>query len=806
MNWDGLRNDLRYTLRGFRRDTGFVIAAILIIALGIGANTTIFSIVNTVLFRPLQFNGSDRLVWISNVGGDGGLSSRTSRVANYLDWKRLNHSFEELTSWFAFFDYGTYNLIGVGEPERLVGVGVEQNFLSFLGVRPLLGRNFVAEECKWNGTPAVILTYGLWERRFGADRNIIGRSITLNDRATTVVGVLPETFDFAAVFTPGSRVEMLVPFPITPETDRWGNTLAVLGRLRPGVTVGQAQAEFDVVNSQIRREHPDRWSFGAKLAPAQEHLTSRFRRGLLVLLCAVGAVLLIGCTNLSNLLLARAASRRKEMAIRSALGATRSRLVRQMLTESLVLSSCGAVLGLALAFAAVRYLSTIRDISIPLLRTVEIDHTTVLFTAVIVVVTSLLFGLVPALQTSGVRDGDALKDAGRGMSEGRRTAWTRGSLVISEVALACILLIGAGLLIRSFLKVLDVDLGFQPKQVAVWRIETGRRYSQGVQRSAYYERLVQSVQSVPGVDSVGLSDALPLSRDRSWGLRARGVNYPPGQTPLGHPRIVDWRYLQTMQVALTSGRFFTPQDTADSDRVVILNEKAAKRLWPGQNPIGQTALVETERRVVGVVRTVRHQSVELEGDLEMYIPMTQNPYVESVELVVRTRVPPSSVAPAIRSALHAIEPTLPTTQFQLMDDLVDRAVSPRRFIVLLLCAFAVAALTLASIGIYAVVSYTVSQRTQEIGIRMALGATASQVQQQVVQRTVILVGAGILGGVLASLALARLTTSLLYGMQASDPVTFVSTALVLLVVAVSAGYVPALRASRVNPMSALRAE
>lgn len=809
MHWDTLRHDVLYTLRSFRRDLGFFSAAVLIIALGIGANTAIFSVVNALLFRPLQFPASDRLVWIANTGPEADLSSRTSRVANYADWRSMNRSFEELTSYFAFFDYGSYNLIGVGEPERLVGVGVDRNFLSFLGVRPILGRNFNAEECRWNGTPAVILTHGLWQRRFGADPAVIGRTITLNDRSVAVIGVLPAAFDFASVFTPGSRVDMLMPFPITPETDRWGNTLAVLGRLKPAVTLAQAQAEFDVINQQIRREKRDRSTFGAKLTPLQDTLTARFRRGLLVLLSAVGLVLLIGCTNLSNLLLARAASRRKEMAVRSALGATRSRLIRQMLTESFVLTACGAALGLLLAFVAVRYVSTMRAVSIPLLHTVRIDASALLFTAIAALATAILFGLAPALQTSGIRDAAALKDAGRGLSEHRSTAWTRGFLVVSEVALACVLLVGAGLLIRSLLHVLDVDLGFQPQRAAVWRIESGRKYAEGAPRVAYFDRLVHAVESVPGVESAGLTDALPLSRDRSWNIRPRGVLFGPlDNPPVAHPRVVDWRYLRTMRIPLVAGRLFSAQDTAESEPAIVVNEKVARRLWPGQNPIGQLVTFDNgvDRRVVGVVRNVRHQSLEQEGDLEAYIPISQHRYFESLELVVRTKIPPESVAPAIRASLRSIEPSLPTAQFQSLDELVERAVSPRRFIVLLLGAFALAALILASLGIYGVVSYTVTQRTNEIGIRMALGASPGQVQRHVIRRTVMLAGSGILVGVVGSIALSRLTASLLYGIKPTDTPSFAAAVGVLLAVAVSAAYLPAARASRLDPMSALRTE
>lgn len=799
--------DVRYTLRRLRREPGFAFAAVLIIGLAVGCNTAIFSVVNTLLFQPLQFHDSGRLVWIANarIGNDGGLSSVTSRVANYQDWSQFNHSFEGLTAYFAFFDYGTYTMTGAGEPEQLVGAGVVQNFLDFLGVNPVLGRNFTPQECMTLQAPALILTHGLWVRRFASDPQIIGKTISLNDRTRTIVGVLPASFDFSSTFTPGSRVDMLLPFPLTRDTDRWGNTLAVIGRLKPGVTLQSAQAEFDLINDQIRKAHPDRYTFGAKLTSLQDYLTSRFRRGLLILLWAVAAVLLVACANLSNLLLARAASRRKEMAIRSALGASRSRLLRQMLVESLILSCGGAVVGLGIAWAAIRSLGAgvIQGVSIPLLRTVRMDGYALLFTLLATLAAAFLFGLMPALATSNAREAESLKDGGRGMSEGRRGSWTRSALVVSEVAFACVLLVGAGLLIHSFLRVLDVDLGFQPDRAASWRVDTPGKYPTDAQRLAFYDRLVRAVEAVPGVESAGITDSLPLSRDRSWGAFARGVIYPKGEAPLAHPRLVDWRYLPTMKIPLLAGREFNEHDTADSDKVIIINQKMATRLWPGQNPLGQ--MLTNGVRVVGVVGNVRHQALEEEGGLEMYLPLSQQPS-SSVELVVRSKVDLPSLAPALRAALRGVDPNLPTTEYRPLGELVERAVSPRRFMVMLLSAFAVAALLLASVGIYGVVSYTVTQRIPEIGIRMALGASTGQVKRDVLRRTMALVGTGVVLGILGALVVARVIASLLYQLQPSDPISFGMTIIVLLLAGIAAGYLPARRASRLDPMAALRSE
>jgi predicted permease len=796
---------VRYAFRTLLRDRGFFAVAVLIIGLGIGANTAIFSVINPLLLRPLPFHDPERLVWIANTGKGGGLSTATSRTSNLRDYRRLNQSFESLTGYNAFFDYRSYVLVGEGEPEPLVGVGVAQDFLDVLRIQPEIGRNFVNEECVWNGRRAVILTHSFWSRRFGSDPGIVGRSITLNDQVTAVVGVLPSSFDFASVFSPASRIDFLIPFPICDETDRNGNTLVIIGRLGPGVTIQEAQAELDLIIQQLKEADPARWGLGAAVTGLQEKVTGRFRRALVVLACGVGVVLLIACTNLSNLLLARAASRRKEIAVRRALGAGRSRLIRQMLTESLLLSGCGAAVGVLIALAVTRAVATTSAISIPLLQAVSIDATALLFTLIVAVATGLLFGIVPALQISGAHEYDVLTDSSRGSSEGKSRTRIREVLAVSEVALALVLLVGAGLLLRSFLTLMDVDLGFQPESAAAWRIETGQRYSDFTERNAFYERLVSSVEAVPGIESIGLTDTLPLGRNRSWGIRAKGQVYQEGENPIAFPRMVDSGYIKTMRIPLIAGRNFTPHDTTDKESVIIINEALARRLWPDRDPIGQKIwLARREWRVVGLVANVRHSSLEEEAGLEMYIPISQLADWRNLELVVRTKLRPESVAPDVRAVLRAVDPSLPTSDFQTLGQIVDRAVSPRRFTLLLIGAFSMTALLLASIGIYGVVSYSVSQQTQEIGIRMALGASAAQVQRRIVVKTLTLTSLGILMGAVGAFALSRLMASLLYGVSPTDPLTFVVMMLLLTLISALAGHLPARRASRLDPMSVLR--
>jgi predicted permease len=801
-----LLQDLRYTVRTLRRDAGFAVFAILIAGLGIGASSTVFSVVNALLLRPLPFAEPERLVWIANHDSSG-LSGQTTQVGHMVDLRERTQSMSAVAGYFAFYGVGDNLLSGRGEPERLSGVPVSDNFFEILGVQPLLGRSFTAEECKWHGPLAVMLSHGLWTRRFASDPHIVGASLTLNDEPYTVVGVLPASFDFASVFAPGSHFDLYFPFPLSPETNRWGNTMAMIGRLKPGATAAGAQAETRTIAAQITKEHPERNSFEGYVKPLADQVNGRMRLALWVLAGAVAVVMLIVCANLSNLLLARTAARQKEIAIRTALGAGRRRLIAQMLTEGIVLSLSGAVVGLLLAFAGTRALAHLDAMSVPLLQRVHTDATSLGFTLAIAIVTGIVFGLAPAFQSSEAALHDALKDASRGSTGGRRT-WIRNALVVSEIAFACVLLVGAGLLIRSFVRVLDVDLGFRPSRAVTVRVDPDKSYATREQKLAYFDEVLRRVKEIPGVEAAGITDALPLGRNRTWGARAKGVTYERGRGPSAFVRVVSDGYPAAMGIPLRAGRDISPQDTVSSEQVMLVNETMARALWPGQDPIGKIVLnaCTPERRVVGVVGDVRHLALEQGAGNEMYLPLRQCGDQSSADLVIRSTLATTPLAAALRTTLKPLAPNIGGNEFRTLQQLVDKSVSPRRFIVLMLGGFAVFALVLASLGIYALISYSVNQRTQEIGIRMALGASAHDVQARIVLQTLRLAAIGIIIGVAASWTLAHSLEGLLFGVTATDPVTFLGMLVVLAMVATLAGYVPARRASRIDPLVALRAE
>jgi predicted permease len=556
---EGVVQDLRYAVRTLRRYAGFTAFAVLIAGLGIAACTTVFSVVNAVLVRPLPFRDPQGLVWVANHDASG-LSGQTTQVGHLLGLRERNQSFSDLAAYFAFYGVGDNLLSGNGEPERLSGVPVSENFFDVLGVKPQIGRLFQPEECKWNGPKAVLLGHGLWVRRFGSDLSIVGQSLTINSEPVTVVGVLPASFDFSPVFAPGSQIDLYFPFPLSNETNRWGNTLAIIGRLKPGVGLERAQAELKVLAGQLTREHPEWNDFEGKITPLAQHVSGRFRLALTVLACAVVVVMLIVCANLSNLPLARAAVRQKEIAIRAALGAGRRRLMRQMLTEGLLLSLAGAALGVALAALGTSYLSRLDAMSIPMLRSVKTGSAALGFSLLAAVLSGVVFGLAPALQAQGQALHDALKDSSRGSTAGRERNWVRGALVVSEIAFASVLLVGAGLLVRSFVRLLDVNLGFRPEHAAAIRVDPDSRLTTQDQQNAYFDEVLRRARNVPGIEAAGLSDALPLGRNRSWGAGAKGQVYPKGQYPSAFVRVVSDGYIGSMGIPLRSGRDLEVRD------------------------------------------------------------------------------------------------------------------------------------------------------------------------------------------------------------------------------------------------------
>src|SRR5438094_188511 len=565
---DILMQDLRYAFRTLRRDRAFTLIAVLILALGIGANIAVFSVVNTILLRPLPFQDPERLVWIKGPPREGGLSSVTYSVDAFEEYQRRNHSLEGVTAYMPFYGPSDYKLTGRGEPQPVSGVMVECNFFQTLGVQPMLGRLFTPDECRKNAAPAVLLSYFFWKRQFAGDRSIVGQAITLNNAPVTVAGVLPPSFDFGSVFAPGTKMDILVP--AIYDMRNWGNTLLLIGRLKPGQTIAQTQAEANLLFPRFyfNAAHPE-WGTGyqAQVRSLKDHVSGKLRRSLIVLWSAVGLILLIVCVNLSNLALARASARSKEFAMRTALGAGRARLIRQLLTESMVLSIAGAVLGLGFAFVMTFYLAHQGSIALPLLSSLRVDGAALAWTLLVATASAVLFGLVPAFRMSGKNIQEALKESGHGTTTGRRHDRVRAVLVVSEIALACVLLVGAGLLLRSFLRVLDVDLGFQPERAAALRVD----YDDGgnaARRGAVLEEMLRNVKAIPGIEEAGISDMLPLDRNRSWGLGAKGVVYRRGEYPDAFVYVVTPGYLAAMGMHLREGRDLSWADRADSEPVV----------------------------------------------------------------------------------------------------------------------------------------------------------------------------------------------------------------------------------------------
>ncbi len=797
--------DVRYTLRTLRRDPGFTLVAVLMLGLGIGANAAVFSVVNQILLRPLPFKDPQQLVWIEQANGRSGLSSLTYSVDAYEGFRARNRSFEDVTAYFPFSSPDNYRLGGHGDPLPVTAMSVVGNFFQVLGVEPAMGRLFTAEETQRGGRAAVLLAHPFWQRQFAGDPRVVGRTIDLNGQPVTVVGVLPDRFDFGAVFSPGTKVDAFVPV-IPDEMRDWGNTLSMIGRLRPAVTAERANAEARAIAPELYfnvKRPGSNGSYTARVMGLKEHVSGKLRRSLIVLWCAVGFTLLIVCVNLANLLIARTGARTKELAMRAALGAGRGRLIRQLLTESVLLSGGGAAVGLGFAFAVTSYLARQGSVTLPLLSSVRVDGAALAWTLLIAAVSCVAFGLVPALKTSTRDLQSSLKDVGPGMSAGRSHHRLRSSLVVSEMALACMLLVGAGLLLRSFLRVLDVDLGFRPAGVAAIKAEFGDRNSPE-QRGMIFQEALRQVQAIPGVEMAGMTDNLPLEGNRSWGLRAKGKQYRDGELPGTFVYVITPGYLETMGMRLRKGRLFTWGDGTNSAPVVVINETAARYLWPGQDPVDQIAVVNgRDTRVIGVVSDVRESSLETKGAWQMYLPVTQAGPAGAM-LTVRSTLPVPALASSILTTLRSLNPAQPATQLRPIQASVDHAVSPRRFFMVLVAAFAVFGLMLAALGVYGVISYSVAQRTQEIGIRMALGATARRVQNDIIWQTMRLVVVGVAIGATSAAILSRLIASMLFETAPTDAAAFIGTVVLLACAALAAALLPAHRAANVDPMRALR--
>jgi predicted permease len=809
MKLDILLQDLRYTVRSLSRDRGFTLVAVLILALGIGANVAVFSVVNTLLLRPLPFPHPEQLIRIHQKEPKGGDSSMTYSTDAMLAFQQKTRTLQQVTGYFAFSGPDNVQLMSNGQPQPITGLLVAGNFFPTLGVAPMLGRNFSFEETLKNSRPVALLSYPFWKRQFGGDQGIVGKTINLNGTQTTIIGVLPETFDFGAVFSPGAKVDFFGP-AILSDMEDWGNTMALVGRLKPGIPLGQAQAEADIIFPGLlfNNKHPEYGTgYDANLYGLQDYVSGKLRQSLIVLWCAVGMILLIVCVNLSNLLLARAAARAKEFAMRTALGSGRGRIVGQLLTESLVLSLSGALLGLGIAWAIVAWLAHQSSIALPLLSSMRIDGAALAWTLFIAVSASLLFGLAPGIAVASGNLQTALKDGGTGSGQGRSRNRLRAVLIVSEIALACVLLVGAGLMLRSFLHVLDVDLGFEPSHAAA--VSVSYDDSGGVvKRGVILQQIIQRVEQIPGVEKAGISDELPMSSNRSWGIAPRGWDYKKkGLLPATFLYVVTPGYLPAIGTRLIAGRDFTWDDTNKDLGAVIINETIARHIWPGQDAVGKIAEINGGplAQVIGVVADVHETSAEKEPGWQMYLSQTAPQFGPvGATLVIRTKMPPASLASAVMAVLREINPKQPKNEFKPIQMMVDRASSPRRFFAILVGTFAVLGLLLAALGIYGVISYSVTQRTQEIGVRMALGATLSQVRRDVIGKTLKLTMVGIAIGTVASLFAAKAIASLLFGTAPTDPAAFAGMVVLLAGVALAAGWIPARRASRINPMVALR--
>jgi putative ABC transport system permease protein len=804
---DKLFQDIRYGLRALLSKPAFTIVAVLALALGIGANTAIFSVVNSVLLRPLAYPESERLVMVWEERTSLGFPADTPAPANFFDWREQQSVFEDMA---AMADRA-FNLTGTGEPEKIEGQRVSASFFPLFGVAPMRGRAFLPEDDMPESSPVVIIGHALWQRRFGGDEGLLNQTISLNGQPHTVVGIMPPGFDFP------ERNQMWLPIAFSQDeaSRRGSHYLMVVARLKQGVSLTQAQTEMSAIAARLEQQYPQtNTALGAKVVPIHEELVGNLRPALLILLGAVALVLLIACANVANLLLARAASRQKEIAIRSALGANRSRLVRQFLTESMLLSITGGAAGLLLAFAGLKALTALIPPELFRGREISMDGSVLIFTIALSLLTGVIFGLAPAMQAAKINLNETLKEGGKGTVAPSRPR-LRSALVIAEIALALVLLVGAGLLINSFLRLSNVEAGFKTDNLlTVEVVPQQNKYDTVEKRTAFYTQVLERVGALAGVESAGVITNLPLTfKGNNASFTVEGLpEPPPDQVAIAATRLISPDYFRTMSIQLVSGRGFTRQDINDRAQVAIISETMARTYWPGEEAIGKRIKIGRYSStnpwitIIGVAANVRQFELETETRPQLYLPYSQLDFFEPRHLVVKTTGDPLSFVASAREAVWSVDRDQPVSNVSTMETIVSESLAGRRLTMLLLGIFAGLALLLAAVGIYGLISYAVTQRTHEIGIRMALGANSRNVLGMVVGDSIRMIAIGVGVGLAAAFFLTRFMRSLLFGVSETDPVTFAVIPALLAAVALAATYIPARRATRVDPMVALRHE
>jgi putative ABC transport system permease protein len=798
-------NDLRYAVRQLIKSPGFTAVTILTLALGIGACTAIFSVVNAVLLKPLDYPDPARLVVIRETNLPAFPEFSVS-PPNYLDWEKQTKSYEHL----AAYSGSRINLTGDGEPQQLVGIKATAHYFEVYGIEPALGRTFLPEEDAPGKNHVVVLSYPFWQRVFGGAADVVGRPIQLNGEPYTVIGVAPIGFGIA------SKVDAWMPMGFQPkETSndaRGGHYLAVAGRLRPGVTVAQAEAELKVLAAQLATQYPDsNKGWGIFMMPLQDYTVRDVRAVLYTLLGAVGCVLLIACANIANLLLARATSRHREISIRAALGASRVRLVRQLLTESVLLAVCGGLAGMLLARWGLDALLALAPATLPRVTDIHLDAGVLAFSLALSVITGLVFGIAPAWLAARADVNEALKQGSRGSTEGGARGRLRSALVVLEVTFALMLLGGAGLLARSFMQLTHVDAGFTPENATILRLSLPqKKYALPEQQTAFADALLERVRNLPGVQAVGLTHSMPLIGDYvlSFNIEGRPA-IAPSDLPSTNYYAVTPDYFRAMGIRLVRGRVFTAQDNAKTPRVAIINETMARQHFPNEDPIGKRINItngpDTWREIVGIVGDIKQYGVDKATSNQSYEPFAQVPF-NSLNLVIRTSGPPAALLSAIRPAVYAVDKDQPVGAIRPLEEIMADSIARQRFAMTLLTVFSAVALVIAAVGIYGVMAYSVVQRTGEFGIRMALGAQQRDVLRLVLAQGGKLVGLGLLIGLAATLAASRAMGSMLFNTSAQDPLTLGLITLLLGVVALIACLLPANRATKVNPIEALRTE